>query len=549
MSGGKSVIVLTPNGRRQTVKVTPNTTILQVLEEVCHKHGFQAEEYDIKHHNHVLDLTSAIRFSGLPNNAQLEMAPIAKQRKESEVTVALQSESGSRNMGSFVPTDNLWDIVQKLCPEGTDISSNPVVIYMRSEVVGVQKLRETTLRNLGITGGRAMLRLIQRAPEELQYQANVSAPLAHRSVEPVTKKAPEIAKSPPEQLKLSPKELKPHKETSKTVESAIRNVTSADMEGCVHSTDVTNVQQVTTTKIEEKKENQDIFIDSQRCTENKTKKIDRDDALKMDVPVDREAAPTTPHCADPGPEPVEEELILLGDRNAIAFNSACVQSAVYDDLPDDFFDLTVEDARILLRDIKRRRAELEDAPITTSAMRELEASKQVLNNLGRYKKSVIRIYFPDQLVLQGTFAPHETVSTVAQFVRGFLCDPELQFYLFTAPPKQVLSDDLHLVEAGLIPSAVIHFGSEKPAGDGSYLKPDIMNRLTSPNAALNIASRHRATPHVTQNRETVNTDKPSTSGTQPHHSKENPVHKSSQRAATVSSDIHPNKIPKWFKPL
>lgn len=541
MSSGKSVIVLTPNGRRQTVKVTPNTTILQVLEEVCRKHGFKAEEYDIKHHNHVMDLTSAIRFSGLPNNAQLEMAPIAKQRKESEVTVALQSESGSRNMGSFVPTDNLWDIVQKLCPEGTDISSNPVVIYMRSEVVGVQKLKETTLRHLGITGGRAMLRLIQRAPEELQHQANVSAPLPHRPVESAIKKVPETVKSQAEQLKLTPKELNTHMETSGIVESSVR-CTSAEKEGYMHSSDVSNVQ-------EEKNGDKVKVIDPQRCAESKTKKIDVDDAMKMDVSVDREPPITTTYCADPGPQPVEEEVILLGDRNAIAFNSACVQSAVYDDLPDDFFELTVEDARVLLRDIKRRRAELEDAPITTSAMRELEASKQVLNNLSRYKKSVIRIYFPDQLVLQGTFAPHETVGSVAQFVRGFLCDPELHFYLFTAPPKQVLSDDLHIVEAGLIPSAVIHFGSEKPAGDGSYLKPDIMNRLTSPRAALNIASRHRPTPYITQNRETVNVDRPSTSGTQPHHSKEKSHHKSNQRPATVSSDTQPNKIPKWFKPL
>lgn len=30
MASNKSVVVLTPNGRRQTVKVTPNTTILHV---------------------------------------------------------------------------------------------------------------------------------------------------------------------------------------------------------------------------------------------------------------------------------------------------------------------------------------------------------------------------------------------------------------------------------------------------------------------------------------------------------------------------------------
>lgn len=33
MAATKSIIVLAPNGRRQTVKVTPNHTILQVLIE------------------------------------------------------------------------------------------------------------------------------------------------------------------------------------------------------------------------------------------------------------------------------------------------------------------------------------------------------------------------------------------------------------------------------------------------------------------------------------------------------------------------------------
>jgi hypothetical protein len=31
------------------------------------------------------------------------------------------------------------------------------------------------------------------------------------------------------------------------------------------------------------------------------------------------------------------------------------QAVPYEDLPDDFFELTVEDARALLRDLKRRR--------------------------------------------------------------------------------------------------------------------------------------------------------------------------------------------------
>jgi hypothetical protein len=47
--------------------------------------------------------------------------------------------------------------------------------------------------------------------------------------------------------------------------------------------------------------------------------------------------------------------LQLGERNAIAFSLEVAQAVTYEDFPDDFFELTVEDARALLRDLKRRR--------------------------------------------------------------------------------------------------------------------------------------------------------------------------------------------------
>lgn len=46
-----------------------------------------------------------------------------------------------------------------------------------------------------------------------------------------------------------------------------------------------------------------------------------------------------------------------------------------DDLPDDFFELSLEDAKRLLRDLKKKREEMENMSIKTSAMRELEENK------------------------------------------------------------------------------------------------------------------------------------------------------------------------------
>ncbi|KAK3726636.1 hypothetical protein QZH41_012289, partial [Actinostola sp. cb2023] len=84
MAACKSVVVLCPNARRQTVKVGPTTTILQVsiLEEVCSKQRLSCQEYAIKHQRKILDETLPIRYSGLSNNAHLEIVQQIKTVKE-----------------------------------------------------------------------------------------------------------------------------------------------------------------------------------------------------------------------------------------------------------------------------------------------------------------------------------------------------------------------------------------------------------------------------------------------------------------------------------
>lgn len=68
--------------------------LLKVLEDVCQKQGFQPSDYDLKHHNHILDLTTTVRFSNLPNKATLEMVEAEQKREEVNVTIGLQLEDG-----------------------------------------------------------------------------------------------------------------------------------------------------------------------------------------------------------------------------------------------------------------------------------------------------------------------------------------------------------------------------------------------------------------------------------------------------------------------
>lgn len=98
-------------------------------------------------------------------------------------------------------------------------------------------------------------------------------------------------------------------------------------------------------------------------------------------------------------------------------------------MPDSFFDLTVEDLKLVLRDLKKASRGDEDAPLLTERLRQLEGQKTMLNKIAQYKNCVIRIQFPDRLVLQGIFKPIDKVSDVMDFVRKFLHDDQADFYL------------------------------------------------------------------------------------------------------------------------
>lgn len=119
----------------------------------------------------------------------------------------------------------------------------------------------------------------------------------------------------------------------------------------------------------------------------------------------------------------------MGERNALVFNQAGAQAVPHEDLPDNFFDLTVDDAKSLLRDAKRQRDDIEGAPLTTNAQRKLERDRATLNKLHKYRRTILRIQFPNQMVLQGIFGPLETVQMVKDFVKGYLADSEQDFTL------------------------------------------------------------------------------------------------------------------------
>jgi hypothetical protein len=105
-----------------------------------------------------------------------------------------------------------------------------------------------------------------------------------------------------------------------------------------------------------------------------------------------------------------------------------------------------------------KKAQNEDQPLMTKAMRDLEQDKKAM----KYSQVVIRIAFKNRQVLQGFFRPKETISALYTFVRDNIskdlpADDAKDFYLFQTPPKIVLNNmKKSLFESQLCPATLIH---------------------------------------------------------------------------------------------
>lgn len=227
-------------------------------------------------------------------------------------------------------------------------------------------------------------------------QANVSAPLQARPAVPLAVAENESA------VKMSEiKLVKPQAAITPNTIKSLKNET-------ISNASITN-EPVDAMEVEEESASSSSPVDRKK--------------IKIDSESDEMTVEEKTIEQKPAPEQIEPEPIVLGDRNAVLFSLETAQRASFDDIHDSFFELTVNDVRTLLRDLRAQAKNLDDAPLLTDRMREMQNCSQTLINLGKYKKTVIRIQFPvDRLVLQGQFSPCDTVEVVMDFIRQYLKD-------------------------------------------------------------------------------------------------------------------------------
>ncbi|MCD7446566.1 Plant UBX domain-containing protein 2 [Datura stramonium] len=173
-------------------------------------------------------------------------------------------------------------------------------------------------------------------------------------------------------------------------------------------------------------------------------------------------------------ESVEPKKI---DRQIKVFFSVPESVAAKIVLPDSFFNLSHEELR---REAEMKRKKLEESKLLIpKSYRE----KQAKAARKRYTKSIIRIQFPDGVLLQGVFLPSERTSALYEFVSSALKEPSLEFELlhpvlvkrrviphFPAPGERAIT----LEEEDLIPSALLKF---KPIETDSVVFTGLCNEL------------------------------------------------------------------------
>ena len=660
-----TVQVLCSNGRRQNVKITPNTKLLQVLEEVCKKQGFlPSEDYNLIHGRKTLDVTLSVRYANLPNNCKLELIKAEKSRVEQEVVIALQLENGERLQGSFLPTITLWDLLLYWESNSDSITSgqltrtdsssvpptHPVCIYMREEVIGEFALKNTSLRKLGLTGGKAAIRFAHRPVDDgviaeitsklekeqaknarlEQFAARqISQTDTSKETTNITEDKNELEK--PKETNTKPEVQSDHngsknKQTNidKTSDSLEQASTQSESRNVQNESSANNLEPMETTSYDHVTSSDNMSMDVDKTDDTVSEQIVTSGSRKLEqhgsgqmsqAEASRRGAEALRNMNIPGVEvitpddfydltPREQQVARrmaaaymqqigvdinqirpgvstertqtrpppqqsfkefkfpeetkgkdlykneLSSANKDDFKPCDRETLLFsmdeeikkstgtdEDLPEDFFEVTEKDVRKMMQDLQKN-VDTEQ-PLMTQSMRRAKLEEQY----SKYERVVIRIQFQDKLVLQGLFKPRETVFSIKKYVKSYLEDKDLNFHVYTAPPKQVLKDNsATLIEAKLAPASVVYFGVEENQVSEHYLSRAVMNEVGSRLKADEMVNRCFPKDNNIPEEDNLKSGKRNVDGTQ-----QNKRSSDDRPTQSRNTSGQTSNVPKWFK--
>ena len=390
-----------------------------------------------------------------------------------QVSVCLQLPSGARLTGSFPVTATLGQLLDRWGEEvgAAAEGEEPVLVYMRREVVGRAAMEAVTLKTLGLLQGTGLFRFFYKRPEQLRVQANVYDIKVQEKTP-----APEVRHVP---MRLDP---------DNRAEAA---TAAAEMETSEQDT-VTTCDNATSSTTNNDPNSVGSIQSGNGELQKRTSVTKQSLSDKMEMETESSNEMSSAEVPDSTqPEPV---INFVGPNDAIIFSALDVNPQ-YQDIDDDFFELSLDEVKSMYKDLKQEVKRLEEGDmLMTREMRESQKEGEKLSMLSKYKSCVIRIQFPCRHVVQGMFGPDTKVSEVLAWLAPLLRTPGSPAELYTAPPRTPLPPAASLLDLDLFPAALVHFASLDPSlggRGGSLLAEESLASVSNIAGANSVASQAR----------------------------------------------------------
>ncbi|XP_063716359.1 tether containing UBX domain for GLUT4-like [Symsagittifera roscoffensis] len=550
----QSIVILMPNGHRETVKVTPSTILNPKFVDLCTKHGFTADDYILKSSTgKPIDSSIPFRLTGIPNRAVLESCTRGPESSGNQdpklVNVAVQIPSGERQVVDIEDTCPLWDVIERLlekCPALLDEDDlEPCISFMGHTFRGPETLLNKTLRDCGLSG-RALLRLTF-AP---RIAVDSTSCISDENMD-ITKAQNLILRlhkreSPRDEVEISSAKIASQSKDEIINANVLPKSESNNAQVSPQNSQVEFAQPlISSSRSSHLPDNLQPFswIPEEPSTSRPDSMKEPEITGTSELTSNRFANFKFPEKSS---EAINEELTRR-ERNELPASSLedrelkvfCVKniSTSIDTVPDDFFDITTEDIKLMQKLREKELNGLINQPLLTEESRKRKIISKYSN------LTMLRFVFPDRMVIQAKFLITETVQTMYEFVDSVLASENLKsYYLFTTPPRKIIAkrEKKSLFDLNLFPAVNIHvsFGENDVE---SYLKKDILDLQVAPEIILSGTNTSNHTYGETSTGDMITPLSTGQIGSEPPSAST----ASGSRTAASSRKV-PTDAPKWF---
>ncbi|EQC42687.1 hypothetical protein, variant [Saprolegnia diclina VS20] len=521
------------DGHRKKVPVTAGTSMSDVLRKACELHDVDADRHELRHKNAIVDLSLPFRLTGISSNATLDMMAKRGGANDPVVRVCVQLVDGRRVQGNFGSSLTLAAILAQLqihlSPEYDSLN------FMRRDIRGPE-LDSLTLQALGLLSGSGMFRVQSSTSSPVAPPRVVAAPTPSAThvaapmpaAAPLTPAlapvaaAPEPAVSAPSPLPSTPYDAIQRVRNSNfdavsstvvlTLMKILCNILSKPDEPKVRSIRTSNPKFVDAVgrhpggiaflvasgfaidgdMLHLASESSDVLQAALRVlhTEADDLRIDHSARPQVQAPSSLPAPAfdayqpliTRMQAQPRGASLTEMRLDDLKKKQdaLLASSTPARQTRIL--FPHELQHAAMaapttvgkSDAQLLAQALKARQDAAEKSQsFRTLAMRELDD----MQRRSVYQEAVLRVRFPDKVVLQAVFHPSEPLQAVADLVTSCLATPRA-FYLYTTPPMTKLDATKSLLDLHLVPASNVFLGWTSPPTAstelGAYLNHDIV---------------------------------------------------------------------------